>query len=109
MNSHFFHGKKHPSPSDAEAGFHLISRDPYVDWAIILTVTSLAGLAFIVLGFMTFEAATARLNQSTLSGAGASVTFNEKTLTALLNIFDKRAVERAVLLKAYDGPGDPSL
>lgn len=109
MNFHFSHSKKSHSPSDGETGLHLISRDPYVDWSLILTVTAIAAIALIVLGFFTFEAAAARVDQNSLSSSAAPVTFNEKALTNLLDIFDKRAAERTTLLKAYDGPGDPSL
>jgi len=109
MNLHLPHRKKSRGSSDAEGGLHLISRDPYVDWSLILAVTVLASLAFIVLGFLTFEAATTRLDQSSLSPAATPVTFNEKALSDLLAAFDKRAAERTTLLKAYDGPGDPSL
>lgn len=110
---HLF-ASKHPKIQDRTiAGptgfFHRIGRDPYADWAIIFSLAIAIALLMAFLGFLTFESAVSRLNSEGISASTAPVRFDAQSLSNLLASFDGRAAERAKLLKAYDGPGDPSM
>jgi hypothetical protein len=106
---HLKNSKKTGKSSSSGALLHAIGRDPHQDWAFIFGITVFSIVVLIFLGFLTFLDAGAKLKESSVSTAAAPITFDAKSLTALLGQFDVRADERMRLLKGYDGPGDPSL
>ena len=88
---------------------HQISRDPYIDWSIIFSISAVIAIILAFLGFLTFRNAMHDLEADSSSTASTPVKFDAKTLSDLLLKFDARTAERAKLEKAYDGPGDPSI
>jgi hypothetical protein len=87
---------------------HRVARDPYVDWAIITTVSVLVGAALVILSIRTFLNMGSQTAPEAV-GSAPSVVIDTKPLMTILGQYDDRATERAALLKGYNGPGDPSI
>jgi hypothetical protein len=89
---------------------HKISRDPYLDWLLILTSALLVALGLVVAGLYMYLDIEARLSSALPPSARtAKMAIDINALQQVLNKFDDRAAERAALIKGYNAPKDPSL
>jgi hypothetical protein len=89
---------------------HKISRDPYLDWLLILTTTLLVALGLVIAGLYVYLDTEARLSSALPPSARTiKMAIDIDALQQVLNRFDDRAAERAALIKGYSAPEDPSL
>ena len=87
-----------------------VGKDPVVDWRIILVVGSILILMVIGLGFDRYYGVQQRLIEaSDASPNGERVSFDAGRLKTVLDEFARRTVLRTDVIRAYSGPGDPSL
>ncbi|GEM_PF-1223303 len=101
-------GNKTGSNRSVQTMAHRIARDPYVDWAIVFIAAVIISVLLVVIGIYTYINMGSELTQaSPQSHSPAAV--DTKDLNKVLDQFNERATERAVLLQGYSGPGDPSL
>lgn len=104
---HSKNSKAAKSSSKGPSNLHQVSRDPYIDWSIIFSITAVIAIALVSFGFLTFKNAMDRLQADSFSSSATPVKFDSKALSDLLSKFDARTAERTKLEKGYDGPGDP--
>lgn len=87
-----------------------IGSDPYVDWFIMVIVTTVICLCLIVAGVFTYQNVGERLAEPSIQFTGdRSLTIDEGMLSHVLEQFAKRSTEREIMLKNYTGVSDPGL
>ncbi|MFA6404583.1 MAG: hypothetical protein WCW03_01110 [Candidatus Paceibacterota bacterium] len=87
-----------------------IIHDPYIGWTILLVFAFILTVALVIFGIYTYR----NMNNS-LSESGGSIhqdqkeIFDTNVFERLLKDYNKKATDHASLIKAYSGPGDPSI
>ena len=106
----FSHLKKiKPEKIKAEKITSRLFNDPYLDWPIVLVVTTILVAGTATLGVITYLDVGRQLGDGTKSTSGSEKIIDTVMLDYVLHEFDQKAIERQSILKQYSGPGDPSL
>lgn len=107
-----FQGIKHASqlsPHSAKSLWHKLTRDPYVDWAIIITIACILGLFVIGMGVFDYMNVTSALNgPSNAKPTKVEGIFDKSKLQEFLDQTNIEATEYEDLLKTYSKSGDPA-
>jgi len=89
---------------------HQFTRDPYVDWAALVVMATVAVIFFVAYGVFRYSdvAADIEAGKSYKETAPKSP-IDTESLDRVLREFDLREARRSDLERGYAGPGDPSL
>ena len=109
--SNILHLHKHiPEALQERKIISLIGRDPYVDWALSLLITSILSLVLIFLGIAMYFAVINKTKEPVLVETPIEeASIDMKNLEKVLSEFDKREEVRNGLLRDYNGFRDPSI
>lgn len=107
----FSHSDIHASSKRPQDSFlHRILNDPYLDWSYMIIITTILSGVYIGAGFITYFNTQNSLSAATnVTNSNSAQVFDSTALSRTLKDFDKRAAERASILKGYSAVGDPSL
>jgi hypothetical protein len=88
-----------------------ISLDPFVDWALILSLSTILAMILVAVGAYVYVDGAAKLSSTSPISTPESILskFNSQELNRITSAFDARAAETVLLDRAYSGPADPSL
>jgi hypothetical protein len=91
--------------------WHEIGENPFVDWAIILSLSVLVSIVLVAVGAKVYVDGAVELSSAPPIVATESLAshFDLGLLGRITNAFDARAAERVLLTQGYSGPSDPSL
>ena len=110
-----FKNKKQPRLKESRSlrreRLHEVSRNPFMDWAIIFTIGAAIAVALAVSGAFYLESAANSLTGTApmAPSTEANATIDTTALSKVLGGFDARAAERTSLLQGYSGSKDPSI
>lgn len=89
---------------------HRILNDPYLDWFYMVVITIILTGLYVGIGFMTYFSMQNSLSATTKAETiSRTAVFDSEALSRTLKDFEKRALERASIMKGYNVVGDPSL
>lgn len=105
----FHHHKKVLTNKDRDSLRHKFLNNPYLDWVIIILISTMLSLICIGIGFKNYFNVQKRLNEPLPDIKSSPIIFNSEELTKVLKQYDNQALEKTNFLKGYRGVSDPSL
>ncbi|MCX6716202.1 MAG: hypothetical protein NT077_04300 [Candidatus Taylorbacteria bacterium] len=89
---------------------HQLSNDPFLDWVIILIIFLILIVTLVGVGISVYLGMRRELmSTETVQTRKSALPISETALDKVLDEFSRNSGERAVILRSYNAPRDPSL
>ena len=88
---------------------HYISRDPYLDWVLIITATFLLSIIFMFIDYSAYKQVNLTIDKASLETSINKLPFEESALAEAVQVLNKREQSRISIISGSVKGGDPSI